>query len=226
MILSGMKLAEIASVLQKDVVHLQRHVAGLHADMESRHRRGGKGVLTQCGEYTSPGKVQWLYVVTISPVRTSLYPMAWYLTSEGIQGVQIDAEGPMTLLRPHVLQRYRKRYCPEADILEALRQLHWQNYDKASELRIHKGQPTIASAVEHGFLLGCLLYNDSVMQVHTFYDVEMGMQDPELRPMRKLLEWRRYYAAMAPKLNSSVTDRYMNWGHGFPLRLERLRRAA
>ena len=226
MIRSGMNLAQIASVLQKDVVHLQRHVAGLYADMECRHRRGGKGVLTQCGEYTSPDKVQWLYVVTISPVRTSLYPMAWYFTGEGIHAVQIDADGPMTHLRPHVLQRYRKRHCPGVSIEEALRQLHWNNYDKASEPCTYQGSPSIASAVHHGFLLGYMVFGDSVVDMHTFFDVDMGMQRGYLRRMRQLLDWRRYYAAMAPKLNSSVTDRYVNWGHGFPLRLERLRRAA
>jgi hypothetical protein len=54
----------------------------------------------------------------------------------------------------------------------------------------------------------------------------MGMQDAELRPMRQLLEWRRYYAAAGVKAKGTAADRYLNWGRGFPLRLERLRRAA
>ena len=226
MINSGMHLGEIASVLREDVVHLQRFVAGRYADTEHRQRRGGKGVMTQCGEYTSPDGVQWLYVVTISPVRTSLYPMAWYSNGEGIHGMQIDAEGPLTHLRPHVLDQYRARYCPDADVQDALRQLHWQNYDKASEPRTYQRKPSVASAVEHGFLLGCMLYDDTVVDVHTFFSVEMGMKKGHLRSTRKNLEWRRYYAAMAPKINSADTERYLNWGLGFPMRLERLRKAA
>jgi hypothetical protein len=46
---------------------------------------------------------------------------------------------------------------------------------------------------------------------------------PALREMRKLLEWRRYFAATNPKAKPSG---YVNWGQGFPLRLERLVRAA
>ncbi|MEO7080558.1 MAG: hypothetical protein ABIY71_03485 [Flavobacteriales bacterium] len=226
MIHSGMHLGEIATVLREDVVHLQRYVAGRYADLERRQRRGGKGVMIQCGAYTSPDEVQWLYVVTISPVRTSLYPMAWYFDSEGIHGVQIDAEGPMTHLRPHVLDQYRARFCPTVDVQAALQQLHWENYDKASVPRTYKGAPSIASAVEHGFLLGVMVYSDTVVDMHTFFDVEMGMQHGSLRSMRQLLEWRRYYVAMAPKVISTETDRYKSWGLGFPLRLERLKKAA
>ena len=41
--------------------------------------------------------------------------------------------------------------------------------------------------------------------------------------MRKLLEWRRYFAATNPK---AKPNGYVNWGQGYPLRLERLVRAA
>ena len=226
MITSNMHLSDIASALRGDVVHLQRHVAGRYAEMECGHRRNGKGVLKQCGEYTSPTGVQWLFVVIISPTRTTLYPMAWYFTTEGIHGIQLEAKGPLTHLRPHVLDQYRARHCPDVDVMVALRQLHWRNYDKASEPHTYQGKPGIASAVEDGFLLGCMLYNDTVVQVNTFYDVEMGMSNRSLRPMRQLVEWRRYYVATAPKVIPSDADGYASWGQGFPLRLARLRRAA
>jgi len=226
MITSNMLLSDIATALRGDVVHLQRHVAGRYAEMECGHRRNGKGVLTQCGEWTSPAGVQWLYVLIISTTRTILYPMAWYFTREGIHGIQLEAKGPLTHLRPHVLDQYRDRFCPDVSVMVALRQLHWRNYDKASGPHAYQGKPGIASAVVDGYLMGNMLYNDTVVRMHTFYDMEMGMKRPDLREMRQLVEWRRYYGAMSPKAINADTGDYLNWGRGFPLRLARLRRAA
>jgi hypothetical protein len=223
MIVSSMSLTEVAAALRKDVVHLQQHVADKYWELERRHRKGGKGVMVQCGEHTTADRIQWVYVVTISTTKTTLYPMAWYFTRQGIHAFQIDAEGPATYLRPHVLERYRQRYYPDADVLQALRQMHARNYDKASEPREYQGRPTIASAVEDGYFLGDHLYSGTVVDYHTFYDVPMGAKLPALREMRKLLEWRRYFAATNPK---AKPNGYVNWGQGFPLRLERLVRAA
>ncbi len=225
MILSSMSLTEIAAALRKDVVGLQRHVAGVYWDMERRHRKGGKGVIVQAGEFTSEERIQWLYVVTISPRKTTLYPVGWYFTREGIHCIQIDAEGPSTYMRPHVLDRYRQRFYKDADVLEALKQMHVRNYDKASEPRDYRGRPAIASAVEDGFLLGDIVLNGDLVDYHTFYDVAMGSKERCLCDMRKLLEWRRYYNAITPKSAGDRKDNYVNWGRGFEVRLERLRAA-
>lgn len=225
MIISSMSLAEVASALRKDVGCLQRHVAERFWDMEKRHRKGGAGVLVQTGEFTSADRIQWLYVVTISARKTTLYPLGWYFTREGIHCMQIDAEGPVTYLRPHVLDRYRQRYYKDADVLEALRQMHLRNYDKASEPRSYQGRPAVASAIEDGYLLGDTVCNGVVVDYHTFYDVTMGAKQRELRDMRKLLEWRRYFNAMTPKGSGDQQSNYVNWGRGFELRLERLRAA-
>ena len=225
MILSSMSLTEIAAALRKDVVDLQRHVAGLYWDMERRHRKGGKGVIVQAGEFTSAERIQWLYVVTISPRKTTVYPLGWYFTREGIHCIQIDAEGPATYMSPHVLERYRQRFYKDADVLEALRQMHVRNYDRASEPRDYQGRPAIASAVEDGYLLGDIVFNGDLVDYHTFYDVAMGAKDRRLCDMRKLLEWRRYYNAITPKGTGDRKDNYVNWGRGFEVRLERLRAA-
>jgi len=225
MIISSMSLAEIATALRKDVVGLQRHVAGLYWDLERRHRKGGRGVIVQVGEFTSEDLIQWLYVVTISPRKTTLYPLGWYFTREGIHCMQIDADGPATYMRPHVLDRYRQRYYRDADVLEALKKMHTRNYDKASEPREYKGRPAIASAVEDGYLLGEIVCKGDVVDYHTFYDVAMGAKERVLRNMRQLLEWRRYYNAITPKGTGDQKDNYVNWGRGFEVRLERLRAA-
>lgn len=225
MILSDMSLAEIAAVLRKDVGCLQRHVAERYADMERQHRKGGKGVIVQTGEFTSADRVQWVYVITISARKTTLYPLGWYFTRQGIHCMQIDAEGPVTYLRPHVLDRYRQRYYKDADVLEALRRMHARNYDKASEPRSYQGRPGIASAVEDGYLLGDTVCDGAVIDYHTFYDVSMGAKQAVLRNMRKLLEWRRYFNAVTPKGCGDEQNNYVNWGRGFELRLERLRAA-
>lgn len=226
MILSSMSLAEVAAVLRKDVVCLQRHVAATYWELERRHRKCGRGVLLQCGEYTSSDRVQWVYAVTISTTKTTLYPLAWYFTTKGIHAFQIDAQGPCTYLRPHVLDRYRQRYYPDADVLGALRHMHARNYDKASEPRKYQGKPAIASAVEDGYLLGDKVCDGTVVDFHTFYDVKMGAQEAVLRDMRKLLEWRRYFAATTTRIGNNQPSDYVSWGQGFPVRLERLHRAA
>lgn len=225
MIRSDMSLAEIAAVLRKDVVDLQRLVAERYWELERNHRKGGKGVIVQVGEFTSDDRIQWVYVVAISPRKTTLYPMAWYFTREGIHCMQIDAEGPATYMRPHVLERYRQRFYKTADVLEAMRQMHTRNYDKASEPRAYNGHPGIAGVVEDGYFMGESLFSGTVVDYHTFYDVAMGAKRPEMRNMRKLLEWRRYYSAMTPKGSGDQATDYVNWGRGYQVRLERLRAA-
>ena len=220
-----MTLAEIAAALHRDVQSLQYHVADRFADMERQHRKGGKGVIMQTGSFTSEERIQWVYVVTVSARKTTLYPMGWYFTREGIHCMQIDADGPATYIRPHVLDRYRQRFYKDADVLEALEKMHARNYDKASEPRTYQDRPGIASAIEDGYLLGGTLWNGAVIDYHTFYDVEMGRKDPELREMRQLLEWRRYFNAVTPKAIADQTMNYVNWGRGFELRLERMRAA-
>ncbi len=226
MILSSMSLAEIAAALHKDVGELQRHVAGVYWEMERHHRRGGKGVILKFGEYTSAALVQWMYTVTISPNKTTVYPLGWYYTRQGLHCMQIDREGPATYMRPHVLDRYRQRYFKDADCIGALQEMHKRNYDKACQPREYKGRPAIASAVEDGYFLGDRVEHNSVLDFHTFYDVEMGANYPELREMRQMLEWRRYYTATTPRIGNNQPDHYVSWGLGFPLRLERLHRAA
>lgn len=226
MILSSMSVAEIAAVLRKDVVDLQRHVADRHWELERHHRKGGKGVLTQFGEFTSLGRVQWMYVVTISTTKTTLYPLGWYYTRQGLHCMQIDADGPATMIRPHVLDRYRQRYFRDADCIGALLEMHKRNYDKACEPRDYRGKPAIACSVEDGYFLGDRVANNTVVDFHTFYDVPMGAKEKALRDMRKLLEWRRYFTATNPKIGSNQPDSYVNWGLGFPMRMERLHRAA
>ena len=223
MIHSSMTLPEVAAALQKDVVHLQQHVADRLWDLERNHRKTGKGVMVQCGEFTSAARIQWVYVVTISTSKTILYPLGWYFTTKGIHAFQIDAEGPATYLRPHVLDRYRQRYYRDADVMQALRQMHARNYDKASEPRDYQGKPAIASAVEDGYFLGDTVCDGTIVDYHTFYDVAMGGKEKALQNMRKLLEWRRYFVATSHKAKA---EGFVNWGQGFPVRLERLRRAA
>ena len=65
-----------------------------------------------------------------------------------------------------------------------------------------------------------------MIRFHTFYDVEMGAKYPELKGMRRLLEWRRYYNAVTPNGKGDQQKNYVNWGRGFEVRLQRLRRAA
>ena len=80
--------------------------------------------------------------------------------------------------------------------------------------------------MEDGYFLSDREVIDGVVDFHTFYDVQMGAKEHALRDMRKLLEWRRYFTATNPRIGNNQPDAYVNWGHGFPLRLERLRRAA
>ncbi|MBL7951156.1 MAG: hypothetical protein JNM62_05505 [Flavobacteriales bacterium] len=219
-----MSLTEVVAALHKDVAELQRFVADRFWEVEQAHRRNGKGVIQRSGEFSSSSRIQWVYVVVVSPSKTTLYPMGWYFTRQGIHAFQIDAEGPATYLRPHVLERYRQRFHPHDDVLNALRHMHVRNYDKAVEYREYKGRPAIASAVEDGYFLGEMCFNGALVDVHTFYDVAMGAREPALREMRKLLEWRRYFTAT--RQNPVRAGSYMSWGLGFTTRLERLHRAA
>ena len=223
-----MSLAEVALALRKDVAHLQQHVAERFADAEERQRKQGlKGVVVEHGEYTSPDRIQWHYVVTISSRKTTLYPMGWYFTQEGIHLMQIDQDGPATYIQPHVLDRYRGRYYKNAEVLATAGHFHLRNYDKASQAREYRGLPdTVASAIEDGYLLGQLLKDENVIFYHTFYDVEMGAKYPCLKGMRQLLEWRRYFTAVTPNGKGDPQKDFVNWGRGYEVRLQKMRKPA
>lgn len=224
MIIASMSLAEVAAALRKDVAHLQRYVAQQHWTTEdSRRKNGGKGVVVESGEYTSPDRIQWHYVLTFASRKTTLYPLAWYFTQEGIHAMQVDAAGPATYLKPHVLDRYRLRYYKDAQVLDALAHMHTRNYDKACEPRPYQGKPAIATAIQDGFLLGDMIPVANVIRFHTFYDVQMGSKEAILKDMRRLLEWRRYYNAVTPISFGDQEKNYVNWGRGFELRLQKLR---
>lgn len=183
-------------------------------------------MVVEHGEYTSPDRIMWHYVVTLSSRKTTLYPMGWYFTQEGIHLMQIDDVGPATYIQPHVLERYRQRYFKDAEVLTAAGLFHQRNYDKACEPREYRNIPdTIATATEDGYLLGQLLKPANVIRFHTFYDVEMGAKHG-LAHMRRLLEWRRYYNAVTPNGKADPQTNYVSWGRGFEVRLQRLRRAA
>lgn len=223
-----MGLAEVAAALRKDVAHLLSHVANAHArDEMDQRKHGAKGIRTLHGEFESPDLYLWHYVLTISSRKTTIYPMGWYFNSQGVHMMQLDAEGPATYIGPHVLERYRQRYFKDADVLEAIQRFHQRNYDKASEPRPYQHYSNgIAAAIDDGYLLGELLERENLVHYHTFYDVPMGAKNPTLKGMRQLLEWRRYFTAMTPNGTGGGSDRYVNWGRGFEVRLERLRNAA
>jgi hypothetical protein len=223
-----MSLAEVAGALRRDLSYLLGHVALEHVNKEVEVRKGNtKGVQVLAGEYTSPDGCQWRYVLAFSSRKTTIYPMGWYFDRKGIHLMQLDADGPATYMGPHVLDRYRQRYFKDADVLTALKEFHERNYDKASEPRNYKNHPNcIASAIEDGYLLGQMLNEENVVRYHTFYDVAMGEKIPDLKELRRLLEWRRYYNAMTPVRKKGGAQEYVNWGRGYEIRLERLCRAA
>ena len=226
MITSNMSLCKVAAAARKDVGQVHRHAAEKHGDLALICRKGpNHSEVVRVGAFTSQKHLQWVYVITAVQGRITLYPLLWYVTSDGVHALQLDAEGPASYFQPHVVDRYILRYCKKDDLPTALRIFHRRNYDKACHPDTYKGdRDNYAAVLEDGYVAGEYLKKDAIVHYRTFYDMVAGHE--RFGHLRPLLEWRDRMTSVVFDHTGRRETPHVAWCRGYPMRLEQMVKAA
>lgn len=226
MIRSHMNLSQVASAARKDVGHLLRHVAEKHADLEQLCPKAGrKDLIRRSGHFTTRKGLQWIYVVTATEGRVTIYPLLWYPTTEGVNAMQIDAEGPASFFQHHVMEQYINRYLRRGDLLNALREFQLHNYDKLFHPDTYKNDPdTYAAAIDDGYVAGEYRRSEALVYFRTFYDASAGQR--RFGHLRSSLVWRDALLKTEFEHTGRRDTPHIAWGRGYMWRVEQWRRAA
>ena len=217
MITSNMSLCKVAAAARKDVGQVKQHVLAKHADFWERCLKTGAAkddIATGC--FTSSKNLQWVYALAASQGRITLYPMLWYLTTKGVNAMQIDAEGPASYYQPHVMERYVERFRKKGDPSAALLAFQHRNYEKSCNPCDYKGdRDNCVAVLEDGYVTGEYLQDDAIVHFRTFYDFDMGRKRfGHLLPM---LEWRHRLNAVRFERTSRRETPHVAWCRGFEL---------
>ncbi len=191
MIRSHMSPCQVAAAARKDVGHLLQHVEEKYADLvRNCPNVGDDRLLRRSGHFTTRKGLQWVYVITATDGRITIYPLLWYATTSGIGALQVDAEGPASYFQPHVMDRYLKRYLRQGDLRNALREFHLKNYDKVYLRHTYKGNDNCyAAVIDDGYVAGELQQKGALVYFRTFYDLVRGHR--RFGEMRPALSWRK-----------------------------------
>lgn len=225
MIVPTMTLPEVADAARRDLVHLQRRIERDRVRMERRHLRNGRHEpLAGFGEYTSPDQLRWMYVLTVTPRRTMLYPLVWYLSRHGLHALHIAEDGIDVHYAPGVLQRYREHRDPGADVLQALRNFFLRNHAVVAEPtpNARYGPKAIAGLLDQGLVLGVHDRESGIALFNTYVPAQQLRQEQEELALR--LDLRRYFAHPTP--DQVQATRYFHELEDLMARLEQLDRPA
>ena len=226
MIRSNMTLPQVAAAARKDVGQLLRHVEEKHGYLVTSTPAHKAKPVVKSGLFTSKKGLEWIYVVSASQSRVTIYPLLWYATTKGTCAMQVDAEGPASYFAPHVLVRYTERFLRRGgDLINALREFHLRNYDKASQPCNYKGdRENYTAVIDHGYVAGEYQREDALVYYRTFYDLNRGRKRfGELRTAQdlRLLMHTVYFEHVGRR-----DTPHFAWGRGYPFRAERWRKAA
>lgn len=226
MIRSNMTLPQVAAAARKDVGQLLRHVEEKHGDLAGHSSLRKDARIVRSGCYPSKKGLHWIYVVVATQGRVTIYPLLWYATTKGTCAMQVDAEGPASYFAPHVLVRYTERFLRRGgDLINALREFHLRNYDKASQPCNYKGdRENYTAVIDHGYVAGEYQREDALVYYRTFYDMVRGRKRfGELRPTQ---DWRLLMHTVDFEHVGRRDTPHFAWGRGYPFRAERWRKAA
>ncbi|MBL7982811.1 MAG: hypothetical protein JNL52_13505 [Flavobacteriales bacterium] len=215
MIRSHMSPCQVAAAARKDVGQLLRHVEEKHAELaRSCPKVGNDRLERRSGHFTTRKGLQWVYVITATDGRITIYPLLWYATTTGICALQVDAEGPASFFQQHVMDRYIKRYLREGDLRNALREFHLKNYDKVYLRDTYKGdRDSYAAVIDDGYVVGEYQQKAAVLYFRTFYDQRTGHR--RFGHLRTALGWRQALNKTRFEHAGRRQTPHEAWGRGY-----------
>ncbi|MFN6178278.1 MAG: hypothetical protein ACK46G_12160 [Flavobacteriales bacterium] len=226
MIRSHMSPGQVAAAARKEVGQLLRHVEEKHAGLvRTCPKVGDDRLLRRSGHFTTRKGLQWVYVITATEGRITIYPLLWHATTTGICALQVDAEGPASYFQQHVMDRYLKRYLRQGDLRNALREFHLKNYDKVYLRHTYKGDENCCAAViDDGYVAGEFQQKAALVYFRTFYDLVTGHR--RFGDMRSALTWRQALSKVQFQHAGRRQAPPEAWGRGYPRTVAEVRMAA
>ena len=219
MIRSTMTPAQVAAIARKDVGQVVRHAETKHAALLKQcPPPDSKELLVRSGTCTTTKGIQWIYVITATQGRTTIYPLLWYLTTKGVCAMQVDAEGPASFFQEHVMHRYLLRYHKQGDLMNALREFHLRNYAKSFHPDDYKhDRDTYVAASDDGYVAGELRRQQALVYFRTFYDERTGRR--RFGELRAALTWQVVWHKVRHAHMPRRDTPHIAWGRGYDLKL-------
>lgn len=215
MIRSNMTPRQVAAYARKEVGQVLRHAVLEHQELAERcPPKCDKRIVSLCDQFTSIRDVGWIYVLSATQGRMTVYPLLWWATTKGICAMQLDALGPASFFQEHVMQRYIERYLGDGDLYHALKRFHTFNYAKACHPSIYKGyRENYVAVIDDGSVAGELCANEEVVHFRTFYDKRSG--EKRFGHFRPASEWQHLMLNVQFDHHSRRDTPYHAWGRGY-----------
>lgn len=218
MIRSSMSPAQVAAIARKDVGQVLRHAKAKHAALVERcPAPDSKELLVRSGHFTSSKDLQWIYVITATQGKVSIYPLVWSPTTKGVRAMQLDDKGPASFYQEHVMDQYLARYLKRGTLNNALREFHLKNYVKTYLPDDYKNNPhAYVAASDDGYVAGELQRDDAVVYMRTFYDERTGKN--RFGECRAALNWQVVWHTVSQARTPRRDTPHIAWGRGYDLR--------
>jgi len=219
MIRSTMSPAQVAAIARKVVGQVVRHAEAKHATLLRQcPPPDSKELLVRSGHCTTTKGIQWIYVVTATQGRTTIYPLLWYATTQGVCAMQVDAQGPASFFQAHVMDRYLQRYLRGGDLMNALREFHLRNYAKTFLPDDNKNDRlNYVATSDDGYVAGELQREKAVVYFRTFYDERAGKR--RFGEFRAALDWQVVWHKVRLARMPRRDTPHIAWGRGYDLKL-------
>lgn len=218
MIRSTMSPAEVAAIARKEVGQVLRHAQAKHAKLVARcPGPDSKELLVRSGYHTTKKDLHWIYVITATQGKVSIYPLLWYPTTKGVCAMQVDDKGPASYYQEHVMDRYLESYLERRTLMNALREFHLKNYLKTYLPDTYKNNAdAFVAASDDGYVAGELRRDDAVVFFRTFYDEHRGKR--RFGECRAALNWQVVWHTVRFERTPRRDTPHIAWGRGYDLR--------
>lgn len=217
MITSNMSLCKVAAAARKDVGQVHRHVAEKHGDLWSLTSAKDRAPIVRGGKFTSSKQLQWVYAAVAYRGRVRLHPLVWYATTNGVNAMHIDDQGPASYFQPHLWDQYIERFTKQGDLYDALRRFIKRNYQRVLFNHPYKDNPEgYVSLTDDGYLAGEYMKEEAIIRFRTFYDKVTGHR--KFGHLRKSLAWRNRDQELTFERTSRRETPHLEWCKGYELR--------
>jgi hypothetical protein len=217
MIRSHMTPRQVAAEARKEVGQVLRHAVAEHQDLvESCPPKCDKRIISLTDRCMTDGGLEWIYALTATQGRTTVYPLLTWVTTKGTAAMQVDAIGPAFYFQEHVMDRYIQRYIGKGDLYHALKLFHSSNHIKACQPYTYKGdRENYVAVIDDGYVAGEWCPKGALVHFRTFYDKISG--EKRFGHLRPACEWQHQMLNVDFEHSGRRNTPHHAWGRGYQL---------